>query len=437
MFELFLRWGLSCANTTTPSSLRIPTLRLRSFSDDHQFVIDLKHMGMTGYRFDKDRLFARLRQLPGLLLWSAVVLTIVLPFYAPSALAALTLMCLLQNISVMMFAAMNTLRGFSRIAAAMSHPPVHPRYAGTETAPAVALPQRLPQADSGNAASSASAGAAAPATGAALEIPTSTLLAGGDAGVTASQHLSRTPSPTSALQLQPVDVLHLISIVRCTEPVDVLEETLDGLASHNNREAYIVLLALEARDPAAGAVGEALTRKYGAMFRRVLYAVHPGGIDGEVPGKSANTAWAVKTSAPILEREMGAAALDRMVVTVCDIDAQVPQHYFNALSAKFAAAVRESRDVFFAPPMLFNEEAADAAATASGRHIDVSARFSTVMGAKAGAAGAILRSNSGRMVVRAVTGGAIPAPVKIADQMWSMCVVERCAYRDEDACTIR
>lgn len=372
-------------------------------------------MDATGFRFDKDRLFARLRRVPGIMLWSAVAMTFTVPFFAPSALACLTLMCLLQNVSVMAFASMNTMRGFARITAAMSHPPPHPRFAGT--APGAA--SRHGALDFGSSGGGGGGAGVSPSS------------EGGPGAGEGGAATPRAPSPpgSPAPPLQPVDVLHLISICRCTEPVDVLEETLDNLGAHNNREAYIVLLALEARDPNAQAVGEALARKYGAVFGRVLYAVHPGGLAGEVPGKSANTAWAVKTAAPLLEAALGAAALDRVVVTVCDIDAQVSQHYFNALSAKYAAAVRESRDVFFAPPMLFNEEAADAAAAASGRRFDVAHRLTTVMGASAGggAADAIMRSNSGRMVVHAVTGGAIPAPVKIADQMWSMCVRAACA----------
>ena len=339
--------------------------RPRRYSSDHQFIIDLKHMAATGFRFDRDALFGRLRKLPGLLLWSSVATTFILPYFAPTVLACITLLCLMQNVTVMMFATANTMRGFAAMRAAMRHPPPHPRLAHVEAEPPASPAARL---GLGGGGQRDSAGA---------------------------------PYPQAA------DILHLIAICRCTEPVEVLEESLSHLASHDNREAYIIVLALEAKDPNATAVGEVLVRKYGRLFNRVLYAVHQSGVEGEVPGKSANTCCSVRTAAGILEKEMGPAALDRMCVTVCDIDAQVSQHYFNALSAKFAAAVRENREVFFAPPMLFNEDAAEAAAAANS-------------GAAAPSLDVIQRSNSGRIVMKAMTGGAIPAPVKIADQMWSM-----------------
>ena len=350
--------------TLMDPSPRTPLSAVPRFPDDYQFIIDLKHMAATGFRFDRDALFGRFRKIPGLLLWGSVISTVALPHFAPTVLACITLLCLMQNVTVMLFATMNTIRGFASMRAAMRRPPPHPRLAHVE--------EDSPSTPHGRATGLRDA--------------------------------------KGALTPQPVDILHLIAICRCTEPVEVLEESLGHLATHDNREAYIIVLALEAKDPNAVAVGEALVRKYGRMFNRVLYAIHQSGVEGEVPGKSANTCFAVRTAAGILDKDLGPAALDRMVVTVCDIDAQVSANYFNALSAKFAAAVRENREVFFAPPMLFNEEAADAAAAAANGN-----------GAAAPALDVIQRStSSGRIVLKALRGGAIPAPVKIADQMWSM-----------------
>ena len=387
-----------------------------SFSDDHTFLFDLKHLASSGFRFDHDALFGRLRRIPGLVLWTAVAVAFILPHIAPTLLAYLTLMCLLQNVTVMLFATLNTFRGFHRIVQSMSNPPPHPSRVALGGHDASSLSSSSNSGTSTNSGNSAIGAAGA-------------LVAGG-----------AKPSPHG---VQPADILHLIVICRCTEPVDVLEETLTNLASHNNRDTYVILLALEAKDDKATAVGELLARKWGRSFARVLYAVHHMA-DGEVPGKSSNTAWAVQTATASLERDpgMGPRACDRMVVTVCDIDARINQHYFNSLSIKFACALRENRPVFFAPPSLFDEGVADAAAEAKSGALTPRGGMSPMLGGGGGGnalaspggapsplgdGSAILRSNSGRVIMKAVSGGAIPAPVRIADSMWSMFLLQNLA----------
>ena len=264
--------------------------------------------------------------------------------------------------------------------------------------------------------------------------------------------LSGTAAADAAL-IQPAQVLHVIAICRCTEPIEVLQETIDHLAAHSNRHCYIVLLCLEAKDKSAAAVGDALVRQYEGVFSRIMYAIHPGGIETEVPGKSANVNWGARAAYAFLEATMGGAAVDRMVVTVADCDAKVSEHYFNELSVNFAAAALDKREVFWCPPMLFDEGVAEAAmeyaeAAAAAEQAELEAAEGSPGGPSAGlgepstphkaassaasaAASALsatvgskdvlefLLGKNGKAVVRAFFGGAIPAPVKLADQLWS------------------
>ena len=106
-------------------------------------------------------------------------------------------------------------------------------------------------------------------------------------------------------------------------------------------------------------------RHYNLVFSRIMYAIHPGGIEVEVPGKSANVNWGARAAYAYLERTLGPAAVDRMAITVADCDAKVSEHYFNELSVNFAAAALDKREVFWAPPMLFDEAAAECAMEAA------------------------------------------------------------------------
>jgi hypothetical protein len=342
----------------------------RSFEDDAHFAISGPIFQQPN--FEEDALWAVLRKVPGLLLWAGILSCFLLPLSYPTALAWLTFLSMAQNLTTLLFTLLYTYRGFTRMAKSMSNPVRIPPLEKVQPRPEGAQLQ-------GNASG----------------------------------------TPPLEEVVQPAQVLHIIAITRCTEPIEVLEETIDNLAIHSNRGAYIILLCLEAKDRHAATVGETLVRKYAGVFYRVMYAIHPSGVEWEVPGKSANVNWGVRAAYASLEADMGVRSLDRMVVTVADCDAKVSEHYFNELSVRFAAAARDKREVFWAPPMLFDEEGAEA----SAEYAASLAGGGDVPPAKPGA----LEYVFGRNViaaVRAFTGGVIPAPVKIADQMWAIFVLQ-------------
>ena len=104
----------------------------------------------------------------------------------------------------------------------------------------------------------------------------------------------------------------------------MLEGVLGLRGAHARaRASDVILLCLESRDPDAAAFGAALAARFGGAFFRVLYSVPPTGRPDEVPGKSANDNWGVRSAVGALTAELGAAAVDRAVVTVCDCDARV------------------------------------------------------------------------------------------------------------------
>ena len=113
------------------------------------------------------------------------------------------------------------------------------------------------------------------------------------------------------------------------------------------------------------------------------------------------------------------------MVTCADCDAKISEHYFNELSVRFAASVRERREVFFAPPTLFDLESAEAAAAAAAAEAEEELK------ASGGAVGrdllATLLGRGGACIVRSFLGHVIPGPVKIADQMWSILVLQQLA----------
>lgn len=322
--------------------------------------------------------------------------TVLLPTSYPTFLAWLVFFATVSNGVTLFFTLLYTYRGFTRMAQSMSNP--------------VKIPPLVKPSARKNTA-----------------VPGEVSPQGGARSDAIASQTEEAP--------QAAEVLHLIAICRCTEPIEVLEETIDHLSMQSNRANYIILLCLEAKDKHAAAVGETLVRKYAGVFHRVMYAIHPSGIEWEVPGKSANVNWGARAAYATLEQDLGARALDRIVVTVADCDAKVSEHYFNELSVRFAAAAREKRETLWAPPMLFDEEAAELAAEMNAC-APLPGATATSADAQSGAVSSsifktdpieMLFGRNCKAIFRSFFGGAIPGPVKVADQLWAVFVLQQLA----------
>jgi hypothetical protein len=423
-----------------------------SFDEDSPAFHSLTGPTLEQPNFESDDLWAVLRKLPGIMLWVTVLSSIFLPFFNPVLLSWIIFLTMFQNSFTLLFSMGYTYKGFKHIERSMSHPirippllPLPVKSTGTNVSTSI----NGNGVSSSSSSSSSSSNSSSSITSSSSSSSSSSSTTNGepptiDGGVISSSnnnsdHISVLPLVDAIIQ--PAQVIHVISICRYTEPIEVLQETLDHLSVHSNRQQYIILLCLEAADKNAATVGETLVKIYQGYFMRVMYAIHPSGIETEVPGKSANVNWGARAAYAFLEESMGAAAVDRMVISICDCDAKVSEHYFNELSVNFASAVLDKREVFWAPPMLFDEGAAEsaleAAVAAELEGNEESTGVGTDLASSLGGVGGgindfkavgkavqrdaleMLFGQSGKAVVRAFFGGAIPAPVRLADTLWS------------------
>lgn len=357
-----------------------------TFDDDSSLTPTLTSLG--NINFEEDKLWGILRPIPGLLLWVCVAACFILPISAPMLVAVITIACMMQSTAQIFFSTLYNYQGFKRMEKAMMDP--------------VAIPP-MPEKRSASQHATSSTGSSS--------FSSVDHSDGSDSPPAAT--VVNISDKTEAAAPHPAEVMHMVAICRCTEPVEVLEETIDHLACHSNRKQYVILLCLEAKDKAAAAVGEGLIARYSGFFGRVMYAIHPSGIESEVPGKSANVNWAVRAAHASLDSEWGTVVTDRIAVTVADCDAKISEHYFNELSVRFAAAARDKREAFWAPPSLFDIESAEAAAAAAAAGLP----------SKVDPLETLIGSN-GASIMRGLVGAVIPAPVKVADQMWSMFVLQ-------------
>lgn len=130
--------------------------------------------------------------------------------------------------------------------------------------------------------------------------------------------------------------LHVVIVPNYKEPIDVLRQTLDGLArQYEARQRMIVVLAMEAAEQNCAEKAEQLIREYTPCFKHIYHTVHPRGLPGEMQCKSANEAWAARWVKRRLVDELG-YEMDHILVTTQDADTLWHPHHFHALTYLFA-----------------------------------------------------------------------------------------------------
>lgn len=140
-----------------------------------------------------------------------------------------------------------------------------------------------------------------------------------------------------------LNLYHLIVIPTYKEPLDTLERTLN----HLSRQTYpttklAVMLSFEEREgQPARTKASKLTALYKDKFGFLLTALHPD-IEGEVKGKSSNTAWGAKLAKRHLV-DKHKIPIEDITITSQDADAILDNNYFAALSYHF----HQSKDPYY------------------------------------------------------------------------------------------
>lgn len=151
------------------------------------------------------------------------------------------------------------------------------------------------------------------------------------------------------------EIFHLIILPMYDEPYEVVRESFARLsAAHYPKDKMIVVLALEERAGAAAReTGEKIKAEFGGAFRAFLLTVHPKDLPGEIPGKGSNESWA---GAQVKRGIIDPANIpyDRILVSVFDVDTQVPAEYFSRLAYVFLTARDPLRAIYQPVPLFTN-----------------------------------------------------------------------------------
>ncbi len=149
-------------------------------------------------------------------------------------------------------------------------------------------------------------------------------------------------------------VHHLIIIPTYKEPLKTLDKTLESLTQQTFplKNLHIMVSFEDREGRPAREKAKKLIKKYQDKFGHLLTTFHPD-IEGEVKGKSSNTAWGARQAKRILidQKEL---PLEKFTVTSEDADARFHPSYFSAITYEFLTLKNPYNVVWQGAVMFYN-----------------------------------------------------------------------------------
>jgi len=158
------------------------------------------------------------------------------------------------------------------------------------------------------------------------------------------------------------DTYHAIFLPTYSEPVEVLQQSLQSLAdSEYPSEKMIVIVGFEGRvgldvyQPKA----EQLQKEFAGVFHKILITVHPPNLPGELPAKGANAHWMGHRFQEWVDEQK--IPYEDIIVSYFDSDTQVHNKYFSVLTYKYMTHPNPTR-TSYQPVALYNNNIWDSPA---------------------------------------------------------------------------
>lgn len=157
------------------------------------------------------------------------------------------------------------------------------------------------------------------------------------------------------LGLKCSDLWQLVILPSYNEDIKIIKGALEAILNDNyDKEKMIICLALEERaGESVYQKAEFLKKEYQDKFKHFIITFHPDNIEGELKGKGANQAWAVKeVKRNIIDPEK--IDYNNILVSVFDIDTVIKPGYFHVLAYKFLSVNNPYRSSYQPIPVYHN-----------------------------------------------------------------------------------
>src|SRR3989344_2596117 len=115
-------------------------------------------------------------------------------------------------------------------------------------------------------------------------------------------------------------VHHLVILPMADEPYEVVRETFESLVKTNYpKEKLFLILAIEERaGEKAAEISEKIKKEFSHIFPWLIITKHPAGLEGEIPGKGSNEAWAAEEAKKLIIDKLN-LEYEKVLVSVFDV----------------------------------------------------------------------------------------------------------------------
>lgn len=154
--------------------------------------------------------------------------------------------------------------------------------------------------------------------------------------------------------MRPSEVYHAILLVTYKESYELVRESVKSYTeSFYPYEKIILVLGGEEGDRENfQRIADKLKEEFGDKFYKIITTIHPKGLPGEIPGKSANATFAGKE----LKRYLDDSVIDYDRVILSNFDADTVAHpaYFSELTFKYLVTKNRTQKAYQPTHMFHN-----------------------------------------------------------------------------------
>ncbi len=146
---------------------------------------------------------------------------------------------------------------------------------------------------------------------------------------------------------------HIVFFPFYNEPYEVIDETFQGLLRQEFplKNMIVVLGGEERNHENALAVGKKIQEKYGSLFFRFLFTLHPDNLPDELKGKGANAHFMGERAKELIDSL--SIQKEKLIVSYFDSDTITHTKYFSYLTHRYATHPNPTRPSF-QPIALYN-----------------------------------------------------------------------------------
>jgi len=158
-------------------------------------------------------------------------------------------------------------------------------------------------------------------------------------------------------------VQHIVIMPTYKEPLALLMETISSISNQTVASSIIMVVGMEEGTPDQEGKKKAIRERFGKSFKACVFAVHPKGTIGEIPGACSNRNYAARAAVKYMimagllpiDPVTKEVELDFTTCTVCDADTTFFYRYFENFTWSFLNESPDTRyTVCWQSPLFYN-----------------------------------------------------------------------------------